>query len=131
MRTAILGSVDQQGFLPGWTAEKVLAIVGSIKLDLTKRSPGDRAHLTTTAIIGSILVIASPGTRIALDGTSVLGSRRQPIAAGHGPRASHHREHGDRQRRGARAKARLSIVGPCADPRSPFRSPRFGGTSGG
>ena len=85
MHTTVIGSIDEQGFLPGWTEEKVLAIIGSVKIDLTQRPPGPGAHLSATAILGSIAITASPGTRIALDGISVLGSRRQRVSAGDGP----------------------------------------------
>jgi hypothetical protein len=38
---AIFGSIDEAGFAPGWTSERVISIFGSAKLDLTNRPPGE------------------------------------------------------------------------------------------
>lgn len=85
MHVSVLGSLDQSGFPEGWKEEKVLSVLGSVKIDLTERPPGEGAHLTATSIVGSIVVVASPGTRVALDGVSVIGSRKQNVRPGDGP----------------------------------------------
>jgi predicted membrane protein len=82
MHTAIFGSLDEGGFPPGWTDERVLTLFGSAELDLRRRPPGENATLTATAIFGSIEITVPRGTGVRASGFSVLGSRKVGTSPG-------------------------------------------------
>jgi hypothetical protein len=88
MHAAVFGSIDEAGFAPGWTSERIVSIFGSAKLDLTKRPPGEGARLSALALFGSIEVTVPPGSRIAASGVSFLGSREIRVEPGEGPEMS-------------------------------------------
>jgi hypothetical protein len=85
VHAAIFGSIDEAGFAPGWTSERVISIFGSAKLDLTNRPPGEGAKLSAFTLLGSIEVTVPPGSRIAAGGISFLGSREIRVEPGDGP----------------------------------------------
>lgn len=88
MHVAIFGSIDEGGFPPGWTREAVVAVFGSVELDLTRRPPADGAVLSATSVFGSVEVTVPPGSRVSARGVSFLGSRKIRVEPGDGPALS-------------------------------------------
>jgi hypothetical protein len=73
---AVLGSVQRSGFWRLAAESRVVAVLGSCKIDL--RSARISAAVTTlevAAVLGSIDVIVPPGVEVELEVHAVLGSR--------------------------------------------------------
>ncbi len=85
MQLAVFGSTDATGFPGGWTSERAFVLFGSAKLDLTARPPAPDAALTVCAIFGEVKIIVPAGSRLALDGFSLFGSRTVKVQPGDGP----------------------------------------------
>lgn len=85
MQIAIFGGTDESGFPPEWSDETVVALVGGVTLDLTKRRPAPDATLTLIGAIGGARIVVPVGVRLAVEGVSLLGGRSVRVRSGGGP----------------------------------------------
>lgn len=66
-----------------WQAQRFFTIFGGTRL--TAAEPGENARLKVTSVIGSIRVVVPAGTRVTLEGFSILGGRENRAPDGDGP----------------------------------------------
>jgi hypothetical protein len=66
-----------------WRSERSFTVIGGTRV--TAPEPGENARLKVTSVIGSIRVVGPAGTRVTLEGFSILGGRENRAAAGDGP----------------------------------------------
>lgn len=85
MNIVVFGSFGKRVLPPGWTKDTTVAVLGSGTFDLTAVAAGDNPRLTAVAILGSVTIVADPGTNIALSGFSLFGSRNVEVVGGDGP----------------------------------------------
>ena len=85
MNVAILGGFGKRPLAPGWKRETALAAFGGGQFDLSDAPPGEGARLIVVAVFGGIKVEVAPGTRVNMDGFSLLGGRDALVPPGEGP----------------------------------------------
>jgi hypothetical protein len=82
---AILGGFGKRPLAPGWQRETAFAAIGGGEFDITDSPPAEGAHLVAVAFLGGIKIQVSPGTRVQMNGFSLLGGRSAEVTPGEGP----------------------------------------------
>lgn len=74
----------QQVFRQGWTHETLVTFLGSTRVDATMTS-GPDPSIKVVAIFGSTTIRVPIGSRIQLEGFTLVGSRSLEVRSGEGP----------------------------------------------
>jgi hypothetical protein len=82
---SLLGDVMENALPAGWTDERIVVLIGDVKLDLRNRPPGGKAILRVFHLVGDVRLRVSAGTRVTTSGTTLLGDHRVDVEAGEGP----------------------------------------------
>ena len=82
---SLLGDVTETALPTGWSDEQIVVVIGDVRMDLRDRAPSDGAVLRVFHLIGDVRLRVSPGTRVVINGGTLLGDQRVRVEAGKGP----------------------------------------------
>lgn len=82
---SLFGDITENALAAGWTDEQIVVLVGNVRMDLRERHPGEGAILRVFYLMGDVRLQVSAGTRVTINGTTLLGDQRVDVEAGEGP----------------------------------------------
>ena len=82
---SLLGDVTEIALPTGWSDEQIVVVIGDVRMDLRDRPPADGAILRIFHLIGDVRLRISPGTRVVVSGSTLLGDQRVVLEPGQGP----------------------------------------------
>jgi len=69
----------------GWTSESNLTIAGGSSVDATQGPADGHGRIKALSVLGGADIRVPPGSRVKLQGGSLLGGRRVDVTPGDGP----------------------------------------------
>ena len=83
MNFALIGG-RQRTLSPGWMNESLVSVLGGTRVEATAPTNPD-ARITVVTVVGGTVIRVPLGSRVRLQGFTLLGSRTVAVRPGEGP----------------------------------------------